>query len=491
MVSISETFHRWVNVSTFLIIVSQIYKHRRPVGLGFLVLLAVLTIDLTQRERHAFAVLSFVGQKTLNKGTEPKFPPLAQGCNSDHGQISVLDASLACVNFPSHLLSTTQVVLKTGVAEAAKTRALLDTVALCILNILIVSDAEEVIQGHDVVDVLADLPASYADDNPDWAAYLHQKEALATGKPISKSRDGWYLDRFKFLPMIEKAYERAPDAHWFIFIESDIYFFWDTAFRLLGLLDHNEYHYLGLPVPASAGLLFVYGGGGIVLSGRLVRDLLQGGTLKISEKYEQLVKDDCCGDAVLTYVLWREMGIRMEALAPTFSGEDPAWLKVRKDNWCTPLLGLHRISPDKARDLWEWERCRPLTEQPITYSSFLDFMLPADGSAGPLMNWDVGAGDLLPETSPGHRSAHACESACRYNDTCLQYRYSTKDRECTVADWVTRGVPSPDYISGRSLESLQMLGYSVGANPGSFCEQPQWLMPKIMYPESYTGTARI
>jgi len=39
-----------------------------------------------------------------------------------------------------------------------------------------------------------------------------QKEAARKGEPIYKSLDGWLLDRFKFLPMVEKVYELDPHA---------------------------------------------------------------------------------------------------------------------------------------------------------------------------------------------------------------------------------------------------------------------------------------
>lgn len=118
-----------------------------------------------------------------------------------------------------------QVVLKTGTGESAKTKAHLDTVSSCITNILGFSDLEETIGGHQFVDILADVPPSY-NNNADFAAYSAQKKAHSEGKSVGYSAEGWKLDRFKFLPMVDKAYQMRPHADWYVFIEADVYYFW-------------------------------------------------------------------------------------------------------------------------------------------------------------------------------------------------------------------------------------------------------------------------
>lgn len=130
-----------------------------------------------------------------------------------------------CKSFPTHLLDNVQVVLKTGTGESAKTKAHLDTVSSCITNILGFSDVEEIIGGHQFIDILADLPPSY-NNNADFAAYSAQKQAHSEGKPVGYSAEGWKLDRFKFLPMVDKAYQMRPHADWYVFIEADVYYFW-------------------------------------------------------------------------------------------------------------------------------------------------------------------------------------------------------------------------------------------------------------------------
>lgn len=152
------------------------------------------------------------------------FPPLR-----DHHKEEPIDL---CKSFPTHLLDKVQVVLKTGTGESAKTKAHLDTVSSCITNILVFSDLEEIIGGHQSIDILADLPPSYS-NNADFAAYSVQKQAHFERKPIGYSVKGWKLDRFKFLPMVDKAYQMRPHADWYVFIEADVYYFWGTLFGYL------------------------------------------------------------------------------------------------------------------------------------------------------------------------------------------------------------------------------------------------------------------
>lgn len=133
-----------------------------------------------------------------------------------------------CKNFPTHILDKVQIIMKTGTGESAKTKAHLDTVSSCITNILIFSDLEETIGSHQSIDILADLPPSHS-NNADFAAYAAQKEAHSEGKPVGYSAEGWKLDRFKFLPMVDKTYQMRPKADWYVFIEADVYYFWGTS----------------------------------------------------------------------------------------------------------------------------------------------------------------------------------------------------------------------------------------------------------------------
>jgi hypothetical protein len=288
--------------------------------------------------------------------TKPFFPPLDALMESR-------DEADPCINFPKHLLAKIQVVLKTGVAEEEKTRAHLETVTSCFDNLLVVSDLPGNINGREVIDILATLPHSYMVENPDFETYTAQQAARIAGEGVARSKEGWKLDRFKFLPMVELAYERNKEADWYVFIEADVYFFWDTLFRLLSQLNPSRPHYLGASVAGSYGRNFAYGGAGFVISQGLMKMLVGPGSGKrLSAEYEAWARDDCCGDAVLAYAIHHRTGVRLQGLYPIFAGEEIQEVKVDESNWCVPLLSLHRVSPKKMESLWEWERRRPYTE---------------------------------------------------------------------------------------------------------------------------------
>ena len=286
------------------------------------------------------------------------FPPLKNAGASDPEQPDF------CAGFPTYLLDRIQVVLKTGTGEPAKNKAHIATVTSCITNLIVFSDLEENVGHHHFIDVLADLSSSYAVNNSDFATYAAQKQAHSQGGTVGYSPEGWRLDRFKFLPMLEKAYEMRPQASWYVFIEPDVYYFWDTLFRLLDQLDPSKMHYMGSSVPGAYGRFFAHGGTGLVLSQGLMKRLVGDSSVspRLSVRYEDWVKEDCCGDAALGYAILDKTGVKPEGLYPIFTGDDLMGLKVDRERWCIPLLALHRVSAEQMTSLWRWERTRSYNE---------------------------------------------------------------------------------------------------------------------------------
>jgi hypothetical protein len=289
--------------------------------------------------------------------TKSLFPPLKSAKNSGD----------YCGNFPKAQLENVQIVLKTGAGDLPKTKAFLATVGSCISNLIIVSDHDEKLGDLDVIDVLAELPASYAVNNTDFQAYADHKKAHQEGDNVSYSERGWRLERFKFLPMVDKAYEINPKAKWFVFIESDMFIFWDTLFRMLSQLDPNELHYMGAPVARKGeGRDYSYAGAGFILSAGLMKPMLEGNTSgakmeKLSHRYEDSAKDDCCGDAVLAHAILTSTGARLESMHPTISGDELKKVRVDKERWCVPLLSIPHMTAEQLESLWKWERTRPYT----------------------------------------------------------------------------------------------------------------------------------
>ncbi|KAG6357776.1 hypothetical protein INS49_013655 [Diaporthe citri] len=248
---------------------------------------------------------------------------------------------------------------------------------------------KETIGGHQSIDILADLPQSYS-NNADFAAYSAQKQAHSERRPVGYSAEGWKLDRFKFLPMVDKAYQMRLMLT-------------DTLFRFLHQLDPSKPHYMGSPAAGRDGTFFAYGGAGFVLSHGLMKRLV-GDSTQLSVRYEDHAENDCCGDAALGYAIMNKTGEPLQVLYPTFAGDELDGLKVNHERWCIPLLALHRVSPEQMESLWTWERTRPYDQHAFTHSTILDYTMSSLHQAPTRASWDNFADVIQPEDSAAHSS---------------------------------------------------------------------------------------
>ena len=192
-------------------------------GLAFF----IFVLLLTWHHRHGVAgLLPILADEKL-----PEFYPFETTSNFFPVQIDSAGKTSEelCQSFPKHMLKTIQPVLKMGHGENhAKIEAQLDSVSACFDkdDLLIFSDLDETIRGYEVLDILADLPASYYVDNDDFQHYIWQREMQANGtldhdKNATARIDGWISDKYKFLPIIERAWKSKPGRDFYFFYETD------------------------------------------------------------------------------------------------------------------------------------------------------------------------------------------------------------------------------------------------------------------------------
>jgi hypothetical protein len=402
-----------------------------------------------------------------------------------------------CQNFPTKLLEEVQVVLKVASDGAHETKAHLSTVSSCITNLIIVGDREERLGDRHVIDILAELPKSYEKDNVDFQIYVEHKKAHEGGETVKEQQRSFKLDRFKYLPMVDKAYTTNPSAKWFVFIESDVYFFWDTLFRLLSQLDASEPHYLGEPHKGSEGRHFAYGGAGIVLSQGLLKQLIPAKSAgstdiprenRLGVRYENWVKEEQRGDAVLSYAIQNATGHKLEAMYPTFASDMIKDVTTTRDKWCVPMLSLHQLKPQQMEDLWRWERTRPYNTKPFTYSSFLSYT-HSFLSQGPSKEWWNNLSEApVPNDHPAHHNPGSCGSECANDGNCLQWTYS--EQVCRHADYIKLGDAVDrenggrgEFVSGWDAGKLRNMGFGVESENGQRqfyegCIEATWLTPQ-------------
>ena len=291
-----------------------------------------------------------------------------------HSQVLAYDKNASldeCAGFPTYILSDIQVSLRIGInSDKAKVDAQLSSVTRCIENLLIFSDLDDQLGDRRVYDVLAELPHIYRLENPDFDTYDKQKQLRADGLLEHSNPEGWKLDRFKFLPMMEKAFEMRPNAKWYVFMEDDTYFFWDNLFRFLDNLDPDTPKYMGSPSPGKEtadGLKtwFAYGGTGHVVSRAAMEKLLARNVgpygeytePSLSARYVQEIKEDCCGDSILGWALW-SAGVPLSGHWPSFCPHPIGGIPYSELYWCEPVLSLHRSLPQDMIGLWKWEQER-------------------------------------------------------------------------------------------------------------------------------------
>lgn len=73
---------------------------------------------------------------------------------------------------------------------------------------------------------------------------------------------GWKLDKWKFLPMVNRTIHEYPTKKWYIFVEADSFIFWRSALQYLNLLDYTKPHYSGSQMYIG-DVLFAHGGSGL------------------------------------------------------------------------------------------------------------------------------------------------------------------------------------------------------------------------------------
>ncbi|KAE8347585.1 hypothetical protein BDV24DRAFT_121044 [Aspergillus arachidicola] len=391
-----------------------------------------------------------------------------------------------CDSFPTYVLSRIQVVLKIGASEPAdRVDAQISTVTRCILNLLIVSDRESELKGHRVHDILATLPESFRFNVTDLEPY----EALRRGDEKAVGSDeGWHLDRFKFLPMVERAHETNPTAQWYVFLESDTYYVWDNLFRLLDQYDPSEPLYFGSPSPGreiaqGKPMYFAYGGAGFVLSGGAMKKMVHRhhGSMgeyvepSLSLQYEDIVKGDCCGDSVLGWVLYQK-GVKLSGLWPMFNPHPLHSIPFDNAYWCQPVISMHKTMLSDMKGLIEWENQRD-RKKPLLYADLFEYTRMGIFESKP--DWDNGdwGGFREPDESPAHISMEACRTACHEHAECLSYTYDHSGH-CIFVRTMRLGHSKPP-----TKEVRLSAGWDVAKmrnwRASHQCEKPMWVKPSI------------
>ena len=438
-----------------------------------------------------------------------------------------------CASFPQHLLCDIQPVLKTGHGVVdIRVRPQLHSVSACLSNLLIFSDVDEEFEGRDLIDVIADIPARLIKKTKHLKPYRTLQEYVANDSladATETAKEGWRMDRFKFLAGISRAWRMRPDRRWYIFYEADTYIVWDNVFRLLENFDADTPLYFGSPSPGREKTWFANGGPGYIISREAMRRLVEndwdpetGEYLgsKLTEKHWRNVNDDCCGDSILGWALWKE-DVPLSGLWPLFNPHPPHGVPFSDLYWCQPVLTMHKPLEEDTINLWRWQwehrelhvsntkrlhrmtvvysdrNANPISQRPLLYRDLAISYFNLTTITSPRASWDNAAWDAYPAPGPDklykedpHKSLTTCNSACEAHPHCFQWRYHLQ--KCTFVRSFRLGIQrEPQLGVGASKEdkaktwSPTDLEFTSGWNTKLItawvesrpCEQVDWVRP--------------
>ncbi|KAL4921804.1 peptidase S8/S53 domain-containing protein [Aspergillus aurantiobrunneus] len=404
-----------------------------------------------------------------------------------------------CQAFPAAAFADDgiQVTLKIGQAESQDLlNSHFNGVTTCIPNLLVVSDMGQKFGPFHSHDVLAD--AIHVLSEEDRRTYQRQREYnYYWDEDLPPSREGWLLDRYKFLTMVEYAYAQNPNAKWYVFLEADSFILWENLVQLLARFKWVNPVYIGSPSPGrpleSLGpqpTWFAYGGAGFVLSVAAMENLLRenrhgkagGGSDQESQllvtKYQDAVRSDCCGDSILGWVA-AQRNVKIQGQWPMFNPQALHSTPLGRAYWCQPAISFHKSDPFDTVELWRWQQKRRQEtdsdlQRPVLYSDLVDFF---DFVSVPIRDdWDNAEIDAFDApTQEAHNSFESCKEACHNHADCLQFTHRRKN--CRMVPIIRLGNPAPPGdrhpVAGWDVGKIQAF------KNAHECKEVDWPMPSI------------
>ena len=398
------------------------------------------------------------------------------------------------------------VVVKTGATESRKKLPNhLKTTLKCIPHFTVFGDLEETVAGQAVHDALDETTNAIKFSDPEFELYREQLEAQRRGRKdfshfLESTETRGYaedvalqkeekraltLDRWKFLPILEKSLERRGKAKWYVFIEADTGLVWSNLLQWLKMLDDKKTWYIGGEM-FRGNDVFAHSGSGFILSNKAVRQAVKY-LQKQHKRIDGLVMQEDRGDAIVGKVL-SEVEIGVTRSWPMMQDETPSSIEYSRSHWCHPAVSYHRMERHDIKQLWDFEQ-RWISEKPdntpILHRDVFNALVAPSISRNPVIKgWDNLSADkvltppehpsktgpdgrhtptpaftrpvtpkqsLAAKASVAHASTDACVEYCEAESSCLQWSYRG-DGTCSVNYVVRLGYRQTDEVEERDIE---------------------------------------
>ena len=343
------------------------------------------------------------------------------------------------------------IMLKTGATEIyEKLPTHFVTLFKCTPHFMIFSDLAQDFADYVIHDAIAPVSKHYREHHEDFELYRKLIQYQREGQDVSKLKGdgGWNLDKWKFLPMLFKAFETAsPEVEWFVMMEADTSVSWTNLLQFLKTMNPDKPFYLGAQ-NVIGDTTFAHGGSGIIMSRQAAKQLRNFrndmGKEKYDERWEELTSTSCCGDEIVARALL-EVDIALTPAWPLIQGETVASLDWTENHWCTPAVTWHHVTPIEIDAMWQFQSdwvddkgwSTPYLYRDV-FAHFIDRHVTVNRTSWnnlsqdrKLVREDLSGPDDIKfyELEEWEREATGSENACaeacmRKKDECIQWMYS-------------------------------------------------------------------
>jgi hypothetical protein len=386
----------------------------------------------------------------------------------------------------SPLANDILVVVRTGATEAHEKLPIhFNTTLRCVPDYVIYSDYEEDIQGHHVHDVLNEVSDALKTSVTDFELYERLKSKgrneldtaihLGSGPSGSLENPSWKLDKFKFLPMMDKALRHRPSAKWFVFIEADTYLVWENLLEYMTKFDSNRELYLGKHMYIG-DVLFAHGGSGFVLSAAAMRKVTEHWRSHVAE-YDKYTTESWAGDMILGKAL-RDVNVQLFWAFPHFQGDPVSSLdhnvsKVDRRPWCYAPITYHHMRGEEIQKLWAFEQAHKRKGKGVLLHRdvFKEYIVP--GLASRIDAWDNLSLDPQPSDQ---KSLGECHAACEAKLDCLQYSYTAG--KCSTSTEIRYGNEAKQSCAEYSVAASKCVHWQEESQIGDVV-QSGWMIARL------------
>ncbi|KAF1948646.1 hypothetical protein CC80DRAFT_498077 [Byssothecium circinans] len=301
------------------------------------------------------------------------------------------------------------VVVRTSRAELSRglpkhLKSLLD----CAPNVAIFSDHSGIVDGIPVHDALESISANRTSKYDEFREYAKIK---ADKEYASNPKSAEALDKWKFLPMVYRAFQMAPSLRFYIFIEADTSLTWTNLLQWTDRLDYRIQYYTGATITQN-DIRLAQSGPGILLSWGALRAYSKMYEERYEEEWESHVGRECCGDQMLASAM-AESHVELASSFPLLQGEVPSTLDWTEKHWCAPIVSWHRMNSAEADLLIsaqeKWIAKHGWATPYMARDAFQEFISPQLSEKK--VDWDNFSSETVITTEPGKKEKEAKQKA--------------------------------------------------------------------------------